>query len=124
MSRRPNADSVPSISGSAAAGSARSATKTAVGLPLDAAIASTVADGAAVPAWGACHQRDLAVEAEQIRHRCGAGVFARPASSPDPIAANSGCTLTTPYWRSICSVFAAIIHTKLIGLPGAATLGW
>src|SRR5215510_1835724 len=53
MSRRPNADSVLSIRGSAADGSARSATNAAVGLPLDAAIASMVAVGSAVLAWSA-----------------------------------------------------------------------
>ena len=48
----------------------------------------------------------------------------RPLSSPVGIAANSGCTLTTPYWRSSRSRFAAIIHRKLIEPPGAATFGW
>ena len=47
----------------------------------------------------------------------------RPLSSPEPIAANSGWTLTTPYWRSSSSRLAAIIHRKLIDAPGAATFG-
>ena len=51
-------------------------------------------------------------------------VAVRAASRPDPSAAKSGCTLTTPYWRSTSSRFAAIIQTKLIALPGAPTFGW
>ncbi len=47
----------------------------------------------------------------------------RPLSSPDPSATKSGWTLTTPYWRSSFSRLAAIIQTKLIEPPGAATLG-
>src|SRR5262245_37231459 len=45
------------------------------------------------------------------------------ASSPEPPAAYSGCTLTTPYKRSSPSLIAAIIHRKLIWPPGAATFG-
>ena len=48
---------------------------------------------------------------------------ARPLSRPEPMAANSGCTLTTPYWRSTSSRLAAIIQRKLIAPPGAATFG-
>src|SRR5262245_46676025 len=47
----------------------------------------------------------------------------RPFSSPVGAPANSGCTLTTPYFRSSFSRLAAIIHRKLIDPPGAATLG-
>src|SRR5579864_4761405 len=48
----------------------------------------------------------------------------RPLSRPEPSAAKSGWTLTTPYWRSASSTLAAIIQTKLIDPPGAATFGW
>src|SRR5438132_11438559 len=54
---------------------------------------------------------------------CRHGYFPRAASRPDPPAAYSGCTFTTPYWRSSPSRIAAIIHKKLICPPGAATLG-
>src|SRR6266511_2733328 len=47
----------------------------------------------------------------------------RPASRPDGVDANSGCTFTTPYCRSASSRLAAIIQRKLIDPPGAATLG-
>src|SRR5687768_14963737 len=47
-----------------------------------------------------------------------------PLSRPDPPAANSGCTLTTPNSRSSSSRVAAIIQRKLICPPGAATFGW
>src|SRR6185295_6644216 len=43
------------------------------------------------------------------------------ASRPDPPAAYSGCTFTTPYRRSSPSLIAAIIQRKLICPPGAAT---
>ena len=79
------------------------------------------------------HERDAAVEAEAIeRHRRPAAGgrhagpchrFALAASSPEGIAAKSGWTLTTPYWRSVSSVCAAIIHRKLMEPPGAATFG-
>src|SRR5205814_3234325 len=47
----------------------------------------------------------------------------RDASSPDPPCAYSGCTLTTPNWRSSPSRIAAIIQRKLIVPPGADTFG-
>ena len=50
--------------------------------------------------------------------------YFREASRPDPAVAYSGCTLTTPNWRSSTSRWAAIIHRKLMEPPGAATLGW
>ncbi len=68
------------------------------------------------------HERDAAVETEAVqRHRRQA--FALAAPSPEGIAAKSGCTFTTPNWRSVSSVWAAIIHRKLIEPPGAATFG-
>ena len=78
------------------------------------------------------HERDPAVEPEAIeRHRRPAGGghagschrLALAASSPEGVAAKSGWTLTTPYWRSLSSVCAAIIHRKLMEPPGAATFG-
>ena len=51
-------------------------------------------------------------------------VLRRPCRGPNPCAAKSGCTLTTPYWRSSSSRLAAIIQRKLMAPPGAATLGW
>src|SRR5437763_1172195 len=47
----------------------------------------------------------------------------RDASNPDPPAAYSGCTLTTPNCRSSPSRMAAIIQRKLMAPPGAETLG-
>ena len=76
----------------------------------------------AEPAGRAGHERDLAVEPEAVqRHRRQA--FALAAPSPEGSAAKSGCTLTTPNWRSASSGWAAIIHRKLIEPPGAATFG-
>jgi hypothetical protein len=57
-------------------------------------------------------------------HRLTHYRFSLPASIPEPPAAYSGCTLTTPNCLSSRSRFAAIIHRKLIDPPGAATLGW
>ena len=47
-----------------------------------------------------------------------------PLSSPEPVAAKSGCTFTTPNNRSSSSRFAAMNQRKLIAPPGAATFGW
>src|SRR5688572_790291 len=52
---------------------------------------------------------------DENRVACAHFLSALPASRPDGVVANSGCTLTTPYWRSSFSRLAAIIHRKLIG---------
>src|SRR5687767_5999717 len=57
-----------------------------------------------------------------VRHFCFY-FLSLTASRPDPLAAYSGCTFTTPYKRSSPSLIAAIIHRKLICPPGAATFG-
>lgn len=59
----------------------------------------------------------------ELEHRLRFGQLRsdRPLSSPEPIAANSGWTFTTPYWRSSPSRLAAVIQMKLICAPGAAT---
>ena len=71
------------------------------------------------PARGARDERDAAGERERPAHRA-----ALPGSRPEPLAAYSGCTLTTPNWRSSPSRCAAIIQRKLIEPPGAPTPGW
>src|SRR6186713_307729 len=52
-----------------------------------------------------------------VENRIGCAHFlsALPASRPDGVVANSGCTLTTPYKRSSSSRLAAIIQRKLMG---------
>ena len=83
------------------------------------ASARAVAIAAPEAARGAGHERDPALEGEEAAH-----FVAFPGSSPDPPAAYSGWTLTTPNCRSIPSRCAAIIQRKLIDPPGAATPGW
>src|SRR6185503_20854308 len=58
-----------------------------------------------------------------VGHFCFLYFLSLTASRPDPLAAYSGCTFTTPYRRSSPSRIAAIIHRKLIWPPGAATFG-
>src|SRR5688572_3008259 len=65
---------------------------------------------------GLLHVEDSGVGAHRLS--------ARPASRPEGVATKSGCTFTTPYCRSTSSRRAAIIQRKLMGWPGAPTLGW
>src|SRR5207253_2107549 len=88
---------------------------------------------AALPRLKRARRGDAAVAGIESQHHLAEGdeivargffdLHLRDASSPDPPCAYSGCTFTTPNWRSSPSRIAAIIQRKLIVPPGAETFG-